>query len=205
MSFRSGWILLLALFVTACSPTAPRRAGGIEGDPVLVAAQQQREAKLAAIQGWRLSGRIAVSHGKEGGSGRLDWTQDGDRLEVRLRAPVTRQGWRLLAEPDFARIEGLEGGPQQDADVDALLQRTVGWDIPLASLRAWARGARAQGGAQIEFNADGLPMVIVQQGWRIEYRAWQNGTLPLPLRVFASRGEQRVRLQIDAWQINPAP
>src|SRR3546814_7905857 len=36
--------------------------------------------------------------------------------------------------------------------------------------------------------------VIEQQGWRVEFRAWSNdGPMPMPRRLFASRADAKVR------------
>ncbi|MCX7557282.1 lipoprotein insertase outer membrane protein LolB [Xanthomonadaceae bacterium JHOS43] len=193
------FILVLAavLLLAGCSAAPPRAV--LPQDRVL-AAQAQREAALAQRMYWRLSGRIAVSDGQDGGSGRLEWVQDGDRYEITLNAPVTRRSWRLVGEPDSARLEGLDGGPFTDASAERLLSDHLGWHVPLGDLVAWVQGARARGPAQIEFQPSGVPALIEQNGWRIEYRSFElAGEPPMPLRVFATRGQQRVRLQVDAW------
>lgn len=186
--------------------TAPRRVEAPQND--LIAAQAQREARLAQRTHWRLSGRIAVSDGRDGGSGRLEWVQEGERYEIGLNAPVTRRSWRLVGEPGFARLDGIEGGPFYGDSAETLLAEHLGWFVPLADLAAWVQGARAPGRAQIEFQPSGLPASIQQNGWHIEYRNFQaTGTLPMPLRVFATRGQQRVRMQVDDWAFpgaNPA-
>ena len=65
--------------------------------------------------------------------------------------------------------------------------------------------ARAPGPAQLQFDGDGLPLVLRQQGWTNEYRGWDRSVAPpLPSRVFASAGAHRVRLVIAHWTA-PAP
>lgn len=201
---RTRGILGMVVLLAACAGPAPRPMGTGD-DGAALAAQARREAMLARVPEWQLVGRIAVSQGREGGSGRLAWHQQGDHSDISVRAPVTRQGWRLLVGSDGARIDGLDGGPRQDPDAEALLAREVGWGVPLARLRAWVRGARGAGDAEVVFGADGLPALIVQDGWRIEYRQWQSGEPALPLRIFASRGEQRIRLQVDQWRDGNPP
>lgn len=202
-------VVLAVLALLAGCTASPRRAALPQDE--LLAAQAQREAQLAERGYWRLAGRIAVSDGGDGGSGRLEWMQDGARYEITLNAPVTRRSWRLIGEPGFARLEGIEGGPFHADSAEALLVEYLGWNVPLASLAAWVQGARAAGPAQIEFQLSGLPLLIEQQGWRIEYRAFEDRNpesgeaLPMPLRVFATRGQQRVRVQVDAWMFSPEP
>jgi len=97
------------------------------------ARQAGREAALAHQPRWGLEGRIALSNGRQGGSGRLDWQQDGDRYVVALSAPVTRQSWRVVGEPGTVRLEGLDGGPRVGSDASDLLREATGWDIPVAA------------------------------------------------------------------------
>lgn len=187
----------LVLALAACAP-APVRTSA---DAALLAAQAAHEAALAAQPDWRLQGRLAVSAGGDGGSGRIDWVQQGSAYDIRLSAPVTRASWRLRGGDGEARLEGLEGGPLAGPDARRLLAEATGWDIPVQALSYWVRGGRAPGQAHIEFGPDGLPALIVQQGWSVEYRGWTPGPAPRPKRVFASRDGASVRLAVDAWEV----
>lgn len=167
------------------------------------AAQSARETWLAAHPDWRLEGRIALSNGSRGGSGRLEWEQHAARYVVELSAPVTRQGWRLSGDADHALLEGLDGGPREGPDATALLRGATGWDIPVDSLAGWVRGARAgDAPAELEFTADGRLVRIRQAGWTLDYADWQpgpDGGIELPMRITATRDASRVRLVVDAW------
>ena len=191
------WIAagLLALFATACTTTAPRQGS----DATLLAAQSAREASLAEQANWAMAGRLSVSADGDGGSGRIEWQQRGDDFEIRLAAPVTRKSWRLLSQGGQATLDGLEGGTRAGPDAELLLLEATGWRIPIDALAAWARGARARGPATIEFTPAGLPALISQQGWQVEYREWDSAEPARPRRVFARQGEATVRLVVESW------
>lgn len=171
-----------------------------------VAEQQQaaREAELRPRTDWSLAGRIAVSNGSNGGSGRIDWTQGRDGYRVALSAPVTRQSWQLSVDgaTGAARLEGLDGGPRSGPDAALLLREATGWDIPVTSLGDWVRGLRspAADGAVIQFGPDLRPARIAQGGWDIAY-TWPEASLDhaFPSRIDARRGDARVRLIVDQW------
>jgi outer membrane lipoprotein LolB len=170
------------------------------------ARQAAREAELARQPAWTLAGRAAISRGDRGGSGRIDWRQDGEAYRLSLSAPVTRQSWQLSGDAAQARIEGLDGGPRAGSDASQLLLDATGLEVPVAALSSWVRGARADearfGAARLEFDAQRRLARLVQAGWTIDYVAWQTdaGTSPvLPTRLNAERGDARVRLIIDAW------
>ena len=194
---RSIVLVIFAISLIACGTASKKMASESEDR---LEAQVQREAALGEQTAWRLVGRLAVSDGHDGGSGRIEWLQDGARYEITLQAPVTRRGWRLIGEEGYARLEGVDGGPFVGESAEALLQQYVGWVIPHENLVAWVRGLRAKGRASMTFRVDGLPASIAQNGWVIEYRDYASpAPLALPTRVFASQGERRVRLQIEAW------
>lgn len=201
-------ILLLSLAVLgllgACA-RAPVRPTPVADAARSEAAQAAREAALAPLRSWRFTGRIAVAtEGRGGGSGRIEWIQDGDDFDVRLAAPVTRQGWRLHQAQGRVRLEGLEGGVREGTDAEALLLEATGWRLPVADMAAWVRGVRGSGSpATVEADTQGRPIRIGQSGWQVDYPAWDAATPALPLRVHATQGEAKVRLAIETWSAVP--
>ena len=198
------WWLSIALvaMLSGCASQVRRAELPPAQVEAAMAAQAARESELRAAGDWSLAGRVAVSNGRDGGSGRMDWQQQGERYTVSLSAPVTRQSWQLTGDARQARLDGVEGGPRMGPDAGALLREATGWDIPVVALRDWVRGVRAAaaGPADIRFGADALPARIEQGGWVIEY-VWpaQPATPALPARIDARRGEARVKLIVDRW------
>lgn len=199
-NFGKAWLFpVLILLLAGCARQPVRRAP----DAALLEAQANREAALALQTDWSLTGRIAISDGRNGGSGRIEWTQHGHDFDIRLSAPVTRQSWRMVREQGHVRLEGLEGGTREGDDAQALLRETLGWQVPIDSLAAWARGARADAQASLQFGPDGLPALLLEHDWSVEYRAWDATTAPpRPKKVFASQGDDRVRLSVESWNAN---
>ena len=196
-------LLVATLLLGACAGRAPREALP-PLDAVPAVHQAQRERALAAHPDWSLQGRVALSNGRDGGSGRIDWQQQGDRYTVALSAPITRQSWRLSGDAGGALLEGLEGGPREGADPARLLREATRWEIPVTALADWVRGlpapAAAHGPASIAYGADGRVAASEQDGWRIGYGAWTAvDGMELPARLDARRGDASVRLVVDAW------
>ncbi len=196
---RAGRVLavILPLLLAACAP-----AVRVKADASLLAAQQVREQALAQADHWALQGRLGVSDGHEGGSGSFSWTQDGDHYVFELRAPITGKSFRLSGGPKGALIEGLDDGRLQGPDVEALMRKALGWEVPLRDLRAWVLGLRADGGpAELSFGTNRLPSLLRQDGWSVDYRAWDESRQPpLPTKVYAAKPPYKVRLSIESWQ-----
>lgn len=194
--------IILVVLVTACT-RAPVR---LDADVARMEGLQAREAVLASQPDWALVGRISVSDGRDGGSGRIEWWQRGEQFEIRLSAPVSRQSWRLSGSPGQARLDGVDGGPLQGADAQVLLYEATGWLIPLRDMAHWIRGGRGEGFATVSFDEQGRPALLQQSGWVVEYRDWlvpSAAGLGLPRRVFAEQGEARVRLVVERWDVPP--
>jgi len=186
------------LVLAACAPLRVRET------PAALAAQAAREAQLSDHASWTLSAHVFVSDGRQNsGSGDLQWHQSGDRYDFTLRAPTGRT-WKLSGNADQAQLEGVESQPIQGSDPGRLLREHLGWEVPLAGLSEWVRGMREPDRkAGLQFDAQGLPAVLEQDGWKIEYRDWfADRVPPLPRKVYAARGSARVKLAIESWSFD---
>lgn len=204
---------LFALSLAGCATRGPVATSPVLADPAAVAAaraqQATREAWLQAHAEWAFAGRVAVSAQGKGGNGRIDWRQRGDAYEVALSAPVTRQSWRLSGDltSGAGRLEGLEGGPREGGDAEALLKQATGWDIPLNAMGRWSRGMAGTEAVPepSEFAGDGRLRALREQGWRVDFLDWfpPEGQRPaMPRRIEASRDGAKVRLIVDQWQLD---
>jgi len=198
MKIAKPWIAVLAIALSACASRQVHEAlPPIAGSPQ--ARQAERESQLAAQTDWSLSGRVALANGKDGGSGRLEWTQSGARFDVSLSAPVTRQSWRVVGGDGEARLEGMEGGTRTGADAETLIFDATRWRIPVDALVRWVRG-RASPGATLAYAADGRLRHLDEAGWTVDYDDWRTvDGVELPGRIEARQGDARVRLVVDQW------
>jgi outer membrane lipoprotein LolB len=207
----------LGLVLAACQSLPPASAptNVLVGDVQVQAAMQVQKARIAKLglahgacdaPAWTMLGRVALSNGKDGGSGRIEWTQGAGRTEVMLSAPVTRQSWTLTADADGVSLEGVSGGPLRSTDAGQLLRQSTGWEIPVAALGCWLRGVPADtdamGEASSVFGTDTRLLRIKQGGWVIDYTNWQADPVSgveLPTRINAEQASNRVRLVVDRW------
>lgn len=185
------------LWIAGCAPAGIRA-------PAPDAAVLDRSESVAAMRAWSFTGRIAVSFDGRAGTGHIDWRQDGPFYVIAVRAPIAGQSWQLSGDSTMAQIDGLGPVPRLGPDADSLLQREVGWTLPLAAVRDWIRGVPHGPGAQVRRDGDGRPLEMADLGWRIEFRAWQppvDGLPELPQRIIARRGQDDVRVSISEWRV----
>ncbi|KAF1708781.1 outer membrane lipoprotein LolB [Pseudoxanthomonas kalamensis DSM 18571] len=205
MRLREFAAAALILGLAACGTTPPRATPAAVPAAEAQRLQDARQAAPWTQADWSLAGRVAIRNAGKGGSGRIEWAQTGPETEVSLSAPVTRQSWQLKLGPAGARLDGLEGGPRTGGDAAQLLHEATGWVIPVDSLRYWLRGlADPHQPADAEaYDAEGRMAGFSQGGWTIAYQ-WPETSVDrpmLPKGVEAVRGEARVRLRVDDWQL----
>ncbi|WP_448142063.1 lipoprotein insertase outer membrane protein LolB [Stenotrophomonas bentonitica] len=208
---KAAFAAALAVSLSACVSLDTRKAPAAPDVVTAVSAEaQQAEAArvdaLRAQPAWSFQGRVAVSKGRNGGSGRIDWQQQARQYVVSLSAPVTRQSWTLSGDSGnrSGRLDGVEGGPRQGEDAQQVLLEATGWDIPVNQLPDWVRGLVAEGAAaaEIDRDAEGRPRRVRQMGWDIQFLDWYpaEGDRPvLPRRIEAVNGDAKVRLLVDGW------
>lgn len=209
--FRAPLLALAVLSLAACGSLGSRKAPApeevVEVSGQARQAEAERQAQLRAQPDWTFQGRVAVSKGRDGGNGRIDWQQQDRQYHIQLAAPVTRQSWRLSGDSrqPGARLEGLDGGPRAGDDAQWLLLEATGWDIPVNQLPDWVRGlvaADAPAPERLGSDAEGRPRTLHQLGWDIGFLDWypaEDGRPALPRRIEATRGDAKVRLIVDQW------
>jgi outer membrane lipoprotein LolB len=200
MRWLRGMIWLMPLIaLAACAPVRVKQNAST---PEALAAQDAREATLGGKSHWTIEARIAVS-GENGGSGDLVWRQDGDAYSFSVRG-ANGKTLRLSGDADHATLEGVDAQADVGRDPQALLRERLGAEVPFAALRRWVLGLRVAGEpAQMQFDEKNLLAQLEQQGWTVEYLDWfGQQSPPLPKKVFATRGKDKVRLVIQSWSFD---
>ena len=131
---------------------------------------QDRQPRRCRVTG-RCRGRIAVSNGKQGGSGRIDWQQSGALRRLAERAghapelaPERRRAGRGWRASKAVRARAPMSKP--------LLREATRWDIPVRALSDWLRGVGADAADTARHSVTApttAPARLDQAGWTIDY------------------------------------
>ena len=125
-------------------------------------------------------GRFAVRYDDRLGNpqnvyGNFDWQEHGDDVSLELRSPLGQTLAVVKSTPQAASLE-LPNRPTQYApDVGDLMQKTLGFELPLAGLRYWLlpTAAPATPAETVRDPADGTRVKQIRQdGWTIDYLAY---------------------------------
>ncbi len=162
----------------------------------------ERRAVLQRLAGFSLRGRIAVAAGDAGFSASLRWVQAGSRGELEFDGPLGIGGLRVVARDGDLTLTNARGQRLDGAAARADLERQLGFELPLASLRYWVLGVPdpAVGVDEERLSPDAPRLeALGQAGWQVAYRAYAGDAAGLPRRIDAVRGLARLRLLVEQW------
>lgn len=169
--------------------------GGCATPPLPVLPPAQPETAPFA-----LNGRISVRHDGARDSAGLRWVHDASSDEVLLLNPLGQTAVRVYRDQQQATLDDGERH-FQEADVEALMTRVLGWSLQLDELHHWALGRAADGPALIERDALGRLKVLRQDGWEVRYLEYaEEKPDSLPKRMQLTRENLQVTLLMDEWQ-----
>ncbi|WP_129140085.1 lipoprotein insertase outer membrane protein LolB [Modicisalibacter coralii] len=174
----------------APTPETPRETGDW-------AAQQSH---LKAFDHWRLAGKVGLRTRDDATSANLDWTQRGADYRMLISGPFGSGRSVLEGGPDGVVLTTGDGRYEADTP-ERLMERQLGWSLPVSALDDWIRGLPAPVVAHRMTRDDlGFPERLRQAGWTIDYRAWTRADgLWLPSRVVMTFADLRATLVVNAW------
>lgn len=145
-----------------------------------------------------VSGRLSARRGAEGAAAHFVWEHVPGRDAIELATPMGTTLARLERDGEGARIERPDRPVERSRDAATLVERSLGFPLPVESLAWWIRASpHARSPYAIERDAAGRVAVLRQDGWTLVYAYADDARQPF--RVLATWPDVDVRVVIDAW------
>ena len=186
---------LLAVALSACQ-TVPV-------PPAPITAWHVRRPLLQAQQRFTLTGRVAVAVGTQGFNADLRWVQRGTGTRMVLSGPFGAGATQVSDRAGELGVITSHGQHLGNAAAHAALERELGFDPPLRTLRYWILGVPDPSTpARITLDATERLTHLQQAGWSVDYLAYRSvGAEWLPRLLTVRRGAVRLRMVVDAWHL----
>jgi outer membrane lipoprotein LolB len=158
---------------------------------------------LREIEEFRMEGRLALNTGRRGYSGTVSWEQNDDLLDFRFRGPFGFGGFRIHGDAERLRVKTTAGDEFLLTDPEREMTERFGWSLPVRSMRYWILGVSdPELPATEQADEEGLLESMEQGGWQVVYDGYADAEgLLLPRRLDMERGEIRIRVMTDRWEI----
>jgi len=197
--FRLSRLVLVVIMLGGCAVYRAPSIGTASPEKLWLV----RQSRLALLDQWLASGRIAFHARGRGGSASFLWRQDQERYNIHLSGPLGTKAVDIQGDGRMATLI-IAGKPgEAGATPDQLIADMLGWKVPISGLRYWVRGLPAPGHKKnIKLNKLGQLTMLEQDGWHIDFNTYQRlGQQSLPKRMVLERSEATVRLVIDKWSV----
>lgn len=169
-------------------------------------AQRGRVPEAEELTQWVARGRIALAAGDEGGSGSFTWQQNSGRTQLAVRGPLGAGGFEVVTDGPSLQVDDGSGRPIDGEAARRAIEQRLGTLLPLEHFRYWMLGVPAPDRLGPAEAVAGPATGFTQQGWLVNYEAFRPaGPWSLPARLTASRGDARVRVVVDDWQVPASP
>ena len=194
-------LLLLALLAAGCAELRPYL---LPVEEAQTGAWERHRERVAALQEWHLTGRIGIKAGKEAFSATIDWQQRGEAYRLRIIAPLGQGSYQIEGDPAHVVLTNERNERFEAVDPESLMQRNLGWSVPLSGLSWWVRGLPAPGAEpeQLRFDEEGRITDMAQSGWRISALGYRRvGEVDLPARLYLFNDRFQIRMAISRWEL----
>lgn len=171
-----------------------------------VQSTEQRANKLKEVHSWNATGAISIQQApKAPVIMHFEWRQMGpDNFHVDLAASLNLAAVSITGVPHRVTLQKGNEAPISAPTPEMLMQRNLGWALPIPSLWYWARSLPAPGAVQgVQYDKFGHLVFLQQNGWRAtfgDYRTVQGVDLPGIIEL--QRGNIAARIVFKQWQIN---
>lgn len=195
---RSIYIVILSLFLSACSTTTQLPAP--IGSPQQL--WQQHQVQLQSIQTWQLQGQIAFITPDDRHSATLNWQQFSQDFKINLTGPF---GIHLLSIKRSDNISTLildDDRQYQGRDTQALINQLSPMPIPVNELRAWIIGDPLTNDVQLD-NYGRVTKANHPLDWHISYTKYQLiDNIWLPKNIVIKQDDLRIKITTRNWKLN---
>lgn len=191
----------MALVLAGCSATTVRDDAAGQRESLY----QSRLANIGAMDAWALEGRLAVSDQDDGGSGSFRWASLGTQTRMSFYGALGRGAWQLQASQSGAELQVADGGVYRAATVGKLVERQLGWNMPVDALAWWVRGLAAPGEIAVrKLDEQGRISRLQQQDWKVEFGRYLDvDGVAMPGRITARQQGRTVKLAVRNWTLGP--
>jgi outer membrane lipoprotein LolB len=188
---RAALPLLLVLLLAGCSQLQPT-------EPLT----PSEPSLLLQLERWSLEGRIGIRHAGESNSASLSWQQRPTGYRIALTGPLGQGGLQIEGNTNAVTLQQAGSDEvHRAATPEALMQRLLGWSLPLSQARYWVLGLPDPA---LEWQPLAFGEGFSQQGWQIEYpRYTRAGPLVLPEKIRLTRPDLRITVVVSHWETTP--
>lgn len=169
---------------------------------------QQRQKQLRTIKSWYIQGAIGITHNNKTDIASFSWQNKLRSYLINIYGPMHLSNVQISGDDTHATLLQSSGGKMQADSPEELLQRRLGWNLPIANLNYWIRSLPAPTSStnpkvkasELQFDQDNHLIKLTQQDWQIIYSDYKSvNNVDLPSKIYLFTPQLRIKIVIKTW------
>jgi outer membrane lipoprotein LolB len=197
--FRLFFLACIAAAIAGCS-----QSGRLEDKQRAQELWAARQQALLDLDSWDVHARAALKLESGVYNIGIRWQRQAETSTILLEAPFGQGVFRIESDAvGKYRLRLPDGRVFEDSSAEALLEKMIGWSLPISGLDYWIRGLpRPSSDYSHRLDEGGRARSIDQDQWSIGYLDYfaRQENLQLPRRVRLLSDKVTLKLIIERWQ-----
>ncbi len=161
-----------------------------------------RAAELRKFTHWNINGAFSIQKKSSAEIANYGWQQNGQRhYQIRISSALNLYTLYIVGQPGSVSVWRANQAKWVAKTPERLMQKAIGWSLPISELYYWIRGIPAPGYNSPRYDQYGHLIALRQNGWSIKLSEYTHlGKLDLPRMIRLSRPGLRAKIVIKKWR-----
>lgn len=169
----------------------------------------ERQATLAKLTNWNINGAFSLQNTKSKKNkvviAAYSWNQFSRSYRIKISSSLNLYSLSINGRPGNVSLWKSAKKHYRASSPEGVMQKAMGWSLPISNLRYWVRGMPAPGGKKATYNKYGLLKTLNQQGWHIVYSGYVSRSgYDVPQTLIMRRGAVRLKIVVKHWTFHAA-
>lgn len=162
---------------------------------------QQRRKALARVRHWNIDGAFSIKQPHQSAIASYDWQQRGGSYNIRIHSALDAYTADISGRPGYVTLQRSNKRRASARSPEQLMQRQLGWHLPISNLFYWMRGLPAPGKYQAKFDAFSHLVYLRQAGWDVQFSNYLPvGKVDLPRTLQLNNRQIAVKIVVKHWK-----
>lgn len=193
-------LLLVVILLNGCTTILPRAK---QKHTVFRCQTWLRQQKLATLENWHIKGAFSIQKNTKTMIANYDWLQHAQDYRLRITSTLALYSMQIIGRRGLITL--WHSNQLRIAyNAEQLMQKELGWSLPVDYLLFWIRGLPAPGRYHKRLDGYGHLTTLYQKGWIVQFsRYLPVGQFDLPqiLRFHHLHPSLRVKLVIKHFKL----
>lgn len=157
----------------------------------------ENRVELYELDEWGFSGRFSASSQNDSVSASIKWQHADENDFLDISGPLGQGRTNIILNPNQVIIDNGEEQQVFFENIEFVVQRELGLEIPVIALRYWVLGLIHPG-----FDYTLIENGFAQNGWKVQYSdlQWASDLL-MPKKIKIIKGNVYLKLIVDSWAL----